>query len=119
MVRALHSNCNRIDRTRGASTRYLPRSEFERCVAKQRVSNSEVGPTLASKNVVAAVRGCVTGVDGFEHVPDDVRTPQSGFGVDTRGERSARSGRLSPPREEEITGPDRLAFLTESSRRLA
>jgi signal transduction histidine kinase len=59
----------------------------------------------------------VTGADGLENVPDDVRNSQPGF-VNARNERGARSGRTAA-RREHASGLDRLAFLTDASRRLA
>jgi signal transduction histidine kinase len=61
----------------------------------------------------------VTDADGLEHTPDDMRNAQSGFVVDTKSERATRSSRITTHREPETTGQDRLAFLTEASRRMA
>jgi signal transduction histidine kinase len=59
----------------------------------------------------------VTDVDGLEHTPDDMRQSQSGLVAD-RSEREARSARTTG-HHESSTENDRLAFLTEASRRLA
>jgi signal transduction histidine kinase len=65
------------------------------------------------------MRKGVTDVDGIEQGPDDMRNAQSGVVVDTKTERGARSAKPASRRELEASGHDRLAFLTEASRRLA
>ena len=54
-----------------------------------------------------------------EHIPDDMPNAQSGFVVDTKSERGARSARATTRRDPAAAAQDRLAFLTEASRRLA
>ncbi|MDB4909530.1 MAG: ATP-binding region ATPase domain protein, partial [Gemmatimonadetes bacterium] len=60
----------------------------------------------------------MAGVDGLEHTPDDVRTAHSGSVKDIQDERGARAGNRTS-RSQSAAGHDRLAFLTEASRRLA
>jgi hypothetical protein len=69
--------------------------------------------------MIPAGRESVTDLNGIEHVPDDMPNAQSGFVVDTKGERGARSARTTTRRDSPAAAQDRLAFLTEASRRLA
>lgn len=89
------------------------------CLAQEQRDASEVGPTLAFNTIVAAVREGVTGSDGYEHTPDDVRNTKSGFVADMKGERGARAARSASHREPGSTGQDRIAFLAEASHTLA
>ena len=57
--------------------------------------------------------------NGIEHIPDDMPNAQSGFLVDTKSERGARSARATSRRDPAAAAQDRLAFLSEASRSLA
>jgi hypothetical protein len=80
---------------------------------------SEVGPAFAIRTVIPAVREAVTDRDSFEKLPDDLHNAQSGLSVNTTTERGARAAKGANRREAEAEGDDRLAFLTEASRKLA
>jgi signal transduction histidine kinase len=58
-------------------------------------------------------------MSGVEHIPDDMHNAQPGMVVDTKTERGTRSAKTTARRDPATTGQDRLAFLTEASRRLA
>jgi signal transduction histidine kinase len=65
------------------------------------------------------VREGVADQNGIEHIPDDMRNAQPGVMVDAKSERGARSAKADTRRDPGATGEDRLALLTEASRRLA
>jgi signal transduction histidine kinase len=64
------------------------------------------------------MRECVTNANGLEHTPDDTRNPPPGFVVDSKGERGARAAKAASRRDIDAD-EERLAFLTDASRRLA
>jgi signal transduction histidine kinase len=61
----------------------------------------------------------VADLEGMEHVPDDLRNAPPGIVVNAKAERGARAGRSSNRRDSAAAEQDRLAFLTEASRRMA
>ena len=79
----------------------------------------EVGPTFASPWLIPATREGVADLEGMEHVPDDLRNAPPGIVVNAKAERGARAGRSSNRRDSAAAEQDRLAFLTEASRRMA